>query len=275
MPFEIRRTSHHGTRHPAYARLKVQTSELLHWADLPKDARQEVMTVYFGLTERWLRCHEIVERLTGQLRTAITEFRPDGDPRVITVPHIGGLRGEVENFLYEAKNYLRDLLNIVNIFFNEKFDEASAFYSTKEHGKSGLVRWATGKFSATDPFTTMLISEQEWTRELIRKRNAVEHPRGKSGTLHIDNFTVTPTRDLVLPHWKRDQNEPTGLFNDLTMYLDNMLTVGEDMLASCIHHQLQHEVIQFVEIPVEDRNVECPVRITVQLDHSKIRTPDS
>src|SRR3954453_1108994 len=110
MPFEIRKTSNYGTRHPVYARLKVQTSELLHWADLSKDARQEVMEIYFGLADRLFRCMEIVERLTTALKAAIMEFGPAPDSRVINVPHISGLKSEVENFLYEAKNYLRDLL---------------------------------------------------------------------------------------------------------------------------------------------------------------------
>jgi hypothetical protein len=273
MPFEIRKTSNYGTRHPVYARLKVQTSELLHWADLSKAARQDVMEVYFGLADRLLRCHEIVEWLTTELEAAIREFCPDADSRMIDVPHISDLRGEVENFLYEGKNYLRDFLTVINIFFGANFTEASAFYSTKENQKSALVKWAKKKFGIADHFTTMLVSEQEWTGELIQKRNAVEHPGGKSGTLYIENFTITAYRDVALPHWRRDQNTPTYLFSDLTMYLENMLTLAEDILVSCIHHKLQHDVIQFVEIPPEDRRADCPVRITVQLDPSKVKPP--
>jgi hypothetical protein len=161
-------------------------------------------------------------------------------------------------------------LGVIEIFFGKKFDEASAFYDPKGKGSSDLVDWATKEFGASDGFTAMLLSEQEWTGELIRKRNAAEHPGGKSGTLHIENFTSAPDGRFFLPRWHRDQNDPFGLFPDLETSLDNMLTLGEDMLVSCIRHKTKFNAIQFVEIPVEKRNPACPFRLTVQMDFSKL-----
>ncbi len=271
MTFEIKKTSNYGTRHPVYARLKVQTQELIQWADLTKDQRQDVLAVYFGLADRLFKCHEIYERLAAALKATMEKFRPSADPRIKNVPHLIGLRGEVESFLYESKDYLRELLRIIDIFFDKKFDEARAFYDPTGKGNSDLVVWATKKFGASDHFTTMLVTEQQWAGELIHKRNAVEHPGGRSGTLHIENFTLSPDGRFILPRWHRDENEPFGLFPDLETYLDNMLTLAEDMLVSCVHHKMRHEIIQFVEIPIADRRPECPVRITVQLDPSKLK----
>jgi hypothetical protein len=273
MPFEVRKISNYGTGHPVVARLKIQTHELLQWADLPKEKREAVTTLYFDMAERLLKCHEAQARLVAALKTATDEFRPSENPRVRNVPHVAGLRGEVETFLYEAKNYLRDLLGVIDLFFDKMFGEASAFYDPKAKGGSDLVVWATAQFGAADPFTTMLIQEQGWAGELIRKRNAVEHPGGKSGTLVIENFTPLPDGRFGLPRWHRDTDPPVGLFPDLETLLDNLLTLGEDMLVSCIHHRTRHEIIQFVQIPVAERQAECPQRITVQIDHSKLKPP--
>ena len=273
MAFEIRKTSNYGTQHPVVARLKVQTQELVQWADLPEDKQHQVFAVFSEMANRLLKCHEVYGRLTASLETTLEKLRPNADPRIKNVPHLIGLGGEVETFLYESKNYLRDLLRVIDIFFDKKFDAASAFYDPKGKGDSKLVAWATKKFTASDHFTTMLVTEQEWAGELIRKRNAVEHPGGKSGTLHIDNFTLSPDGRFILPRWRRDENGPFGLFPDLEIYLDNMLTLAEDMLVSCIHHKMRHGIIQFVEIPIVDRRPECPVRLTVQIDPSKIKPP--
>jgi hypothetical protein len=273
MAFEIRKTSNYGTRHSVVARLKVQTHELIQWADLAEDKKRGVVAAYSDLAERLLKCHEIYRRLTAALNRVMVEVRPNADSRVKNVPHLIGLTAEVETFLYEGKNYLRDLLHVIKIFFDAEFDNASAFYDPKGMGKSDLVVWARKKFGAEDHFATMLASEQEWTEELIRKRNAVEHRGGRSGTLHVKNFTQSPDGCFTLPNWFRDQNEPLGLFPDLENYLDNMLTLAEDLLVCCIHHDMEHGIIQFVEIPPADRRTDCPVRLSVQIDPSKLKPP--
>jgi hypothetical protein len=273
MAFEIKKISDYGTAHPVVARLKVQTHELIQWADISKDKRESVAAVYFEIADRLLKCHEIRARLVAALNKAVAEFRPSSDPRVMNVPHLIGLRGEVETFLYEAKNFLRDLLAIINPFFDTTFDDASAFYDAAGKDRGRIVVWATEACGDSDHFTAMLSSEQKWIEELIRKRNAVEHPGGRSGTLHIENFTPLTEGRFLLPRWHRDQSEALGLFPDLETYLDNLLTLAEDMLVSCIHHRTQHSIIQFVEIPPDDRDTACPMRLTVQIDKSKLKPP--
>jgi len=272
MPFEIKKISNYGTQHPVVARLTVQTHELVQWAELPETEKLTIKSIYFEMAQRLLKCFEVYERLNAALQTAVEEVPPSVDSRIMPVPHLIGLRGEVETFLYEVKNYLRDLLQILNIFFSTKFKEASVLYDPKGQSKSALVDWAIKQFGFGDPFTRMLVDEQQWVGELIRKRNAVEHPGGKSGVLHIENFKLSPD-GVVFPYWHRDQNNPSGLFPDLETYLDNLLTLAEDMLVSCIHHRTKFKIIQFVEIPLAERNLQCPLRLRVVLNQSMLRAP--
>jgi hypothetical protein len=272
MGFELTKISNYGTTHPVVARLKVQTGELIQWADLTKEREESIVAIYFDMADRLLKCHEVHERLLAAREKSIAEFKPTSDSRVKTAPHVIGLKGEAETFLYESKNFLRDLLGAVRVFFGTNFDEASAFYSPKG-GNGKLAEWATAKFGQNDPFTTMLISEQTWTGELIRMRNAAEHPGGKSGTLHIDNFQTLPDGRYATPSWHRDKNAPTDIFTDLGTFLANMLTLAEDILVSCIVHNSKHKFIQFYEIPEKDRRPECPVRISVTLSHAAMGSP--
>ena len=275
MPFIIRKISNYGTKHPVIARLKVQTHELLQWADLPKDKLGEVATIYFDMADRLIKCHEAFERLSAALHAAMGEISPTSDSRVLNGPHVIGLKAESETFLYESKNLLRDLVGVVGVFFGVTLDEASAFCNIKGKGDGKLVKWATARFGAADPFTTMLISEQRWIEELIRKRNAAEHPGKRSGTLHIENFQPLSNGQFLAPSWHRDRNPSTGIFDDLEAYLSNLLTLAEDMLVSCIHHKTRHKILQFVEIPEQDRMLECPMRITVTLNHAAMSPPRS
>jgi hypothetical protein len=127
------------------------------------------------------------------------------------------------------------------------------------------VKWATETFGETDPFTTMLAGEQDWIEELIRKRNAVEHPRGHSGTLYIRNFERITENKFVAPTWHRDAMSRTDLFADIEVIMGNLLTLAEDILINCIVKRTKYNIIQFVEIPEDQRNSNCPIRITASL----------
>jgi len=223
-----------------------------------------VYGVYDGMKNRLLKCHEAQGRLSAALNETLAANHLNPDGTLKSRPHLIGLENEVETILYEQKNFLRDLLHVVNIFFDAEFDEASAFYDAKSGGDGKLTKWAKETFGGDDPFSEMLEYEQVWIGEVIRKRNAVEHPGGKSGTLHIVNFEQAPDGRFIMPVWYRDDMQPTGIFPDLEVLLDNLLTLAEDVLVSCIVHKGKHgNMIAFGEIPEQERDKECPKRIRV------------
>ncbi len=225
-----------------------------------------VVEVYDRLKDRLLKCHEAFNRLCKALNKTIEEceFQKDGSSKL--APYIMGLEGEVETILYEAKNYLRDLLRILKIYFDYECNEAAYLYpKPKGKGTSRLVEWATGRFGKDDPFTKMLVTEQEWIEYVIRRRNAIEHPAGHSGTLHIHNFSQCEDGRYVLPTWNLDNNEPKGIYPDIEVVLENLLTLAEEFLVLCNMHRTKFEIIQYIEIPEDTRKPECPKRFAVQL----------
>jgi hypothetical protein len=264
MAFFIQKLSNYGTANPVVARLSVQSSELIRFSNLSKDEQENTLELYFHtLQPRLLKCHEAFARLIQAKEKTIAEIKPQSDKRIQNIPSVVGLQGEVETYLYEAKNYLRDMLAVIKIFFGDVFNEANAFYGAKAGQKSALVCWAEKKFGANDPFTEMLQTEQPWIEDIIRMRNAAEHPGGNSGTLFIRNFEVT-SAGIAAPSWWRDERKRTDLFHDIEVGLDNMLTLAEDILVSCIHHRLAFPHIVFVQIPAAERLPDCPQRIRVQ-----------
>jgi len=187
------------------------------------------------------------------------------NPRIREVPHIVGLQGIAEGFLYEAKNYLRDLLEIFAIAFGCKLRDASALADLKGEGDSALVKWATATFGQDDSLTQMLRTEQPWVGSLIRMRNAVEHPAGLSGTLIINNIrSRTGERARYIPPtWKITGGPEGPILEEMGIGLDNMLTLGEDLLVETVRHKPVSEHVDFYEIPIEERRPECPTRIQI------------
>jgi len=270
MNFEIRKISNYGASHPVVARLMMQTGELIQFSNLPKEDKDKVQGFYFELHNRLLKCHDIYDRLMKATDEAVKRpVPPQTNKQIKEVPHVIGLNGEAESYLYEAKNYLRDTLSSLKIFFGrdfpDKINEASSYYDPKGTGKSALALWAEKKFGADDPLSEMFRGEQKWTGDIVRMRNAVEHPGEKSGTLIIKNIVATE-KGLEPPLWNREGEPPSNLLVDMEMGLENMLTLGEELLIQCIQKRMApNNVMEFVEIPIEARRQEAPQRFTVQI----------
>jgi aspartyl-tRNA(Asn)/glutamyl-tRNA(Gln) amidotransferase subunit B len=265
MTYEIRQISDVGTGHPVVARLGPQTSDLSSWLDVDKTKRDQLDHLYvMTLSQRLLECHKVRNILYEKMVAAVEGLPKQQGGRIRPVPHIIGLQKIVEGFLYDAKNYLRDLLTFFQILYDCELKEASAFANLRDDGESEIVKWAASKFGNNHELTKLLRSENEWCAELIRTRNAVEHPGGHSGSLTIENVRLSAgSGGYVQPTWKRTGRVESDILKDMDTCLDNMLTLAEDLLAYAVREKSTFKGIVIEEIPVELRIPECPIRLRV------------
>ena len=265
MVFTIKQTASHGSSNPIVARMLIQSSRLIEWSNISQEKQKNVLGIFHGLQKRLLKCSDAYAELINELMVSIENLEKSNDPRVKYVPHIMNLEIKIETILYEWKNFLRDLLGVINIFFDTKFDSASAFSSYKKEQYGKLAKWALTQFGNLSPFTEMIVSDQDWIAEIVRKRNAIEHPGGHSGILHIQNIQILPDGKFLVPTWYCDSNQPTDILQDIDSTINNLLTLAEDILINCIMQKSQFDdgMITFAEIPEEERDDTCPIRITV------------
>jgi hypothetical protein len=109
VPFVISKISDHGTNHPVVARLHLQTFDLLEASTLSPELQDEVKRIYFEAGRRLLRCFDTWDELKRKQNELEAEARPSGNPQITHIPHLVGLAPTAEMFLYEAKNFLRDI----------------------------------------------------------------------------------------------------------------------------------------------------------------------
>jgi hypothetical protein len=269
-PFVVQKRSNHGTSNPIVARLSLQTNELLQFADLTKEAKEQVFRIYHDDMQRsLLRCYDALTHLRQAREATLQEVAAAVDQGARSVPFIIGLEDEVNTFLYEAKLYLRDALQVLNVFFGTTFVEASRLTRWNDKGKEkdgAVITWATKTFGPSDNFTLMLRSEERWVSDLIKFRNAVEHLDGDS-VMVLENYRATSYGHLD-PSWRRDGKDArpeTLLFPDMEVFLENLLTFGEDLLVCSIQQRPISPHIGFALIPSEERLPECPVRVRAVL----------
>lgn len=268
-PFIIQKISNYGTSHPVVARLMCQTMELLKWTTLDQKSRDDAATIYVGLKDRLLKCLEVLGRLQESFNDALKVAREQQEVnagKVNALPFLIGLEGETDTFLYETKNFLRDSVRVLNVFYGTNFSDASEWFDSKGKTAGKISEWMKKTFGENDYFVKMMFEDAFWIEELIRKRNAVEHPGGHNGTLHRKNFAVGKDGKLIPPIWYRDTNEPTQILSDIEVYCHNLLTFAEELITvGCIVRNFNSPLVTLVEIPETDRRKECPERFRVTL----------
>jgi hypothetical protein len=175
MPFTISKTFDYGSANPILARLVLQVHEIVECCDVESEVSEGILDLCMKyLAPELLRCWEIRDRYEAEFQRQI-EFCKNQvpNPQMIKLPCITTLDQECHNFLYEAKNFLRDLMQLFNFLYGTKF--------------------------APD------------VDRIITYRNAIEHPKGYAGPLEIRNFELKDG-EVTEPCWwlRKDPKRKTA-----------------------------------------------------------------
>src|SRR3981189_117909 len=116
MPFGFKTGLVQSSPRATVARLGLQILEILKQCNASKDIQEKVGDLYMNsLQKKLLRCWEIEERFKKEFAAAGDKYKPPAAANApVEVPQIARLDEECHNFLYEAKNFIRDLLQAVN-----------------------------------------------------------------------------------------------------------------------------------------------------------------
>lgn len=243
------------------ARLFYQTTQLLEAVQLDKPKKDQISKYCMdNLVPKAIHCGRTVKELSEEADKQLRECRVT-KTTIENMPHIIRLEERSGDFLYHAKNFLRDLTGILNQFFGTSFNEASQFFDPKDQGAGKIVEWATTAYGADSSLVKVISLNQEWIKEGVRKRNAFEHPGKKSGTIIITNFGIDKDAQLIPPTWTRDMvKNPVNLIFDLQDLFQSLLLFSEDLIAHSIEKNLRVPLL-IGAIPEEQQDKDMPVRL--------------
>lgn len=263
MDFELIKMSDVGTSNPIVARLSIQTNELIRLFPLTDKQKNDVNGLLgMDICERLISCYKIFTKLQDELEK-VNQTNKDEyfKGNAVYTPAVMDLRNMCENFLYQSKSTLRDLLGIFKIFFNKDFSKAR--YDM-------VYEWACKKFGDQDSLTKILKEDHDlWIKRIISMRNAIEHPGGYSGYLNIKNITLINKNQppyFNAPSWCLNDEEESPILTDMATFIENTIGLCEDLLVILLGKLPNGNLpLIFVKIPVEQRNPDCPVRLKVSL----------
>jgi len=238
MSFTQSKIADRGTANPIVSRLTLQIFSILDQCNLPQQTRDGIKLIYMdSLRKKLLRCWEIVEHYRTAFSKELEAYkqRPK-NTMIVAIPHVIGLEEECHNFLYEAKNFIRDTLRAFNLLYGTGFVEASEFYRAKKPKKENqsLISFAESKFGPNDAKTELFKQMFPTVERVVNYRNAVEHPEGFVGSLKIRNFRLDPNGKFTEPGWwlEKDGNKgsESSIRADLRGIIENLLILAEEMI---------------------------------------------
>jgi hypothetical protein len=273
MVFQIKKTSNHGTANPIVARLTLQTHELIQFCSMEKEQKKEVVQLFHDqIQPRVMICDEISQQITNEILKIANDLEAKGfniqsNGRVIEVPYLINLEQRVEQYLYSYKSALRELSKIFNYFFGTDFNEA-------RYDK--ILKWSKNYFGDKNELPRLLEEDLGlWIQKVIAMRNAVEHPSGYSGYLHIDNFSLLPEDHpefpkVIEPTWHLNDEPAVSIGRDLLTNTENLLEFCEDILVVCMINKGIPKMLRVAQIPEQERDPSAPLRLRMVLNEQAI-----
>jgi len=265
--FEVKKALDHGVTNPIVARLTLQTLEILEKTTLSKEARDKIGAVLMNsLVQKLLRCSEIEQRLRAQWEKSVASFKlPARGAVAVEVPQILRLREDCEDFLYSAKNFLRDLVTVFSALHGSAYKDASDWTPVGKRTDS-VITYAQKKYGENHVNAKYFAQLPACVMPLVEMRNAVEHPGDRSGTLITENIVLKNGRELVPPLWRRAKDStiaygPLPIIDDMRVAVSNLLILAEDVVVMwAIDHLDPPNAMEIFAVPEAKRDPHCAIK---------------
>ena len=271
MLFTFAKHLEHGVTNPIVARLTLQTLQILEKCNMSKELREQIAGLYVSsLVKQLLRCWEIEQRLRADFEKAVASYKPVLGASVVELPQIPRLEEECRNYLAEARNFLRELLQVFNLLYSTKFSEASEWVRRAKKQDS-VQDFAKANFGENDLKTMFLKQMPPCNGPFIDMRNAAEHPGGYSGELRIKNFSIGADGKLQEPTWTREKDGkieygPFPILLDMQIGVHNLLISGESIpVMWALQNLMLPNVAGIAVIPEQNRDPKCSIKYTTTL----------
>lgn len=262
--FRIQKTSNYGTSTPAVARTFLQGCEILGFFRASDAQREEAKGVLHELQRHLVRCVEIRDSIAQEVTTAHEQVKTKGlevqsSGRAVTLPSVPDLQSRGESFLQSAKLAIRETALLVKPFYGQKHD----------HRYHKVAAWAERQSGSDDNFTQAIKAWEPWVKRVIDMRNAVDHPDDKPGgkliTASFDLGGTPAAPELLDPTWGLLGEPQRPVVAEMDAIIEGIIKLGEEVLAGLFYKLKDNFPLVIYEIPAEERDPNCPMRLRVGL----------
>jgi hypothetical protein len=270
-PWVVSATSDIGSSNKIVARLLLQSDQILKGSALGNGVdRNEILKHMHTCKETIIECSAMADSIIKSIEEQVSIInngkvsRSDGGRSINPFPHVENLKNKCSSFLVSANRYIRYISELPNMIIGLSDCDSNFEYLSKRLEK---------EVGINADITQYAKSMVGFTKRIIDLRNYDEHPK-KKRTI-IENFKLMPNGTIDAPLWYiegDESNKPASINLSLSVFINNLLELGEATFIITIMHQISKEYPYFIEmIPEQDVDEAIPIKYRLSHDASKIK----
>lgn len=269
-PWVNAKTHDVGSSCPYVARTFLMASDMLNHKGHPsqEEARLGALQTMHTIKETLLQCanaKNIFSAAQAAETDAVTRtgFKRDPAGRALErFPVVPELDAKVTVFLIPARRCVTEICRLAGHFFVLK-----QAHSNLEHL---LDKELVPQLGNDNPLVQFGVAHVPVTGWILDMRNGQEHTATMRGSrLTICNFSHRPDGSLAPPSWKLEGKDASDIESDMTVILENLLTLAEGMFVACFDQTkptFPPLIVESIDAPEPNR----PMRYRVGFDTSKL-----
>lgn len=266
-----------GTRDPIVARSIINAKRLVESVVFSSPiSKEDIINKAFDIFHELHQCNKFYTSLVSsslstmedadKIITNSTDRQFIGD-----IPQIPHLEDNVRNFFLAARKAIVEISSLTDIFFPEKVN-VNKPYQAQDYDR--LHKWLLGNLGKDNKLYELVNDDLSWITLLWEIRNAIEHKSSPGYNFELRNIEIAPNCKLYGPRWRYScpagtQENFTDIVLDIEAYLNNLLSFGEDILATCICEKWNKK-IPFILFKLAENDIDpiCPnlYGITINVD---------
>lgn len=274
-PWVNAKTHDVGSASPYVARTFIMASDMLNHRGHPSSEEDRIgaLRTMHTIKETLLQCANAVStfsraRVAEEAAVAQSGFKRDPGGRALArFPVVPELDAKVTAFLIPARRCVTEICQLTGHFFVLKQVHSNLEYL--------LSKELIPQLGNDNPLVQFGASYVSFTGSILDMRNGQEHSATMRGRrLAIFNFSHRPDGSLARPAWKLDGDDASDIEADMTVILENLLTLAEGMFVACFD-QTKPSFPPFVVEAVNAPDPNRPVRYRLGFDASRLPTAPS
>lgn len=263
MPWVVSEVPGIGSGNPIVARVFIQSAKAIRQKTFKRmtDEKKLLMLMH-SCKEDLLICEKAYNALISEYEQILKRIEHEGIERdgkaLNPFPQIHDLSFQVTAFLTAIKRSFQLIVRVFDEFYeknitNPRFDK--------------IISYLKRQKPEYKPYIDFLTRTQENVTNLLDLRNYQEHPTDDKKTV-IYNLRLTP-KGICPPCWHVTGKPESPIIEDMKAIINFMIQFAETNFFYCFVDNLSGWIPwRLVEIPPENRNKDCPIRYSLEIDMS-------
>lgn len=259
-----------GSASPAVARSFIMAYDVLKQmvTDPPLD-KDALLIQMHVIKQHLVECETGATNFEASLSAEIQAMESTGGAlaaggrTLARFPMVKNLNADVTSFLVTAKRTIREICHLLDLVWK---------FSRSHSALTHVVKELTAKFGEDHRLVQVMSERAKGATRIVTLRDGQEHKATTGAKLHIDNFRMLPSNEILIPVWFLDGDDPTPIADEMQAISEFLIDLTETAFIGSIYHHLAPwppQIFEWIDPP----DPKAPMRYRLTIDAGQLNLP--